>query len=419
MKGAFKRQKWINIAICFLMIFIGLGFCSANKGLFLAAICNALGLKRTLFSFSTSCRYIITSIINVFFGYLVAKLGIKKLISIGLIFLGISMTVNSFAVGVEGFILGEIFSGIGFSLTGTSMVGCVVNRWSPEKKGTIMGAVLCANGIGGAIAAQILNPLIYQENNLFGYRDAYRLLALLLLLVLVIILIWFREKPEKEIPAAAVPVEKKKSSANQWAGIALSQAIKKPCFYLALVCIFFTGFCLQGITGIATAHMYDTGLDTGFVGAIASLALLALTGSKFLAGVMCDKFGIRKTITLCCTAGIICMLALAGVSAAKNGKILAVVYAVCSSIALPLETVMLPLYAGELFGNHSYEKIMGIFISASTAGYAVGTPFVNLGYDLTGSYVSVLMITALIMLGVTVGMQFVIVSARRLRQSKA
>lgn len=70
-----KRQKIINIALCFLMIFVCLGFCSANKGLYLAAICEALGVKRTVFSLSTSCRYITTSFVNVFFGMLVAKFG--------------------------------------------------------------------------------------------------------------------------------------------------------------------------------------------------------------------------------------------------------------------------------------------------------------------------------------------------------
>ena len=37
------------------------------------------------------------------------------------------------------------------------MVGYVINRWCNTNKGSIMGAVLCANGIGIAIGAAGVN----------------------------------------------------------------------------------------------------------------------------------------------------------------------------------------------------------------------------------------------------------------------
>lgn len=414
MQSTFKRQKVINIALCFVMVFVGLGFCSANKSLYLAAICEALDVKRTVFSLSTSCRYVTTSVVNIFFGALVLKYGTKKLIGIGFGFLTLSMLLNSLAQGVGLFYLSEVCSGIGFSLTSTTMVGSVVNRWSPENKGTIMGAVLCANGIGGAISSQIVSPMIYNPNNIFGYRDAYRLVAVLLVVTLAAFLIFFREKPKGEQLAAA-PAAKKKARGQSWDGIAFAEAVKKPCFYAALVCIFFTGFCLQGIGSISSAHMKDVGLTPEFVAAMSSLSLLALTGSKFLSGLMYDKIGLRRTITVSCVAAVLCMLSLSAVSVSGAGKGLAIAYAVLSSVALPLETVMLPLYAGDLFGDHSFDQIMGIFVSVNVAGYAVGTPLVNLGFDLTGSYRSVLLLTAAIMLVVTVCMQFVITAAHKLR----
>lgn len=35
-----------------------------------------------------------------------------------------------------------------------------------------LGFVLAANGLGGALAAQVVTPIIYQEGNPFGYRNA-------------------------------------------------------------------------------------------------------------------------------------------------------------------------------------------------------------------------------------------------------
>ena len=398
------------------MIFVCLGFCSANKGLFLSAICSALEIKRSAFSLSTSMRFIVTSIVNMFFGALVIKFGTKKLMLSGVLFLMASMIINSFASSVLVFIISEAIAGIGYSISGTAIVGCVVSRWSPENKGTVMGVILCANGIGGALCAQIITPLIHNDANPFGYRDAYRLIAIILAVIFVALLVLFREGKEENFKKSETTKGAKKRGDN---GITLSTASKKCYFYIALVCIFLTGFCLQGITGISAAHMEDVGLPPAFIGTMTSVSLLALTGSKFLTGFSYDKFGLQKTITVCSIAAMLCMLSLAMVSDSGSGRALAVAYSLLSSLALPLETVMLPLYAADLFGNRDFTKIMGIFISVNTAGYAVGTPFVNLGFDLTGSYKSVLYVCAGIMLAVTVTMQFVIKRAHKVKSELA
>ena len=77
---------------------------------------------------------------------------------------------------LEYFCIGGILLGLGFSCTTTTMVGSIINKWCCESKGTIMGAVLAANGIGGAIAIQIITPVT--ETGVFGYRNACRLIAI-------------------------------------------------------------------------------------------------------------------------------------------------------------------------------------------------------------------------------------------------
>lgn len=406
-----KRQKIINIVLCFAMIFTALGFVSSNKGLYLSAICDALNIKRTVYSLTSSFRFITTSIVNIFFGALVAKFGTKKLIITGFVLLISSVLLQSIAGNVYVFYGSQVLAGMGFSFTGTGMVGSVVNRWSPENKGTVMGVILCANGTGGALAAQIVTPLI--SSGTFGYRNAFRLVAVILSVLMLIILIFFREKPKGDTGPVIAPAKKKRG--QRWVGIPFAEAVRKPCFYFALLGIFLTGFCLQGISGISQAHMKDVGLSPAYVATVSSVSMLVLTGSKFLTGILYDKAGLRITITISCICAILAMISLAMVSVENSA--LAIIYAVICSIAMPLETVMLPLYAADLFGDHSFDKIMGIFISVNTAGYALGSPTVNLGFDLTGSYRGILFITAGIMVGVTVCMHLVITAAHKLRKA--
>lgn len=110
------------------------------------------------------------------------------------------------------------------------------------------------------------------------------------------------------------------------------------------------------------------------------------------------------------------MLSLALMSPTVTGKIMAVIYAVISSLALPLETIMLPIYAGDLFGEKSFNKIMGIFVSANTAGYALGSVMMNTIFDVFGSYNPGFIICAVAMFLVIIALQFVISAAHKARK---
>lgn len=414
-----RQQKkfnymWVIVALSFLMIFTCLGFCSSNKSLYLAAITDALHIKRSAFSINDSFRFIATAVVNIFFGTLVSKFGTKKLIGAGFLCLICSTLIYAYAQNIFVFYIGGIFLGIGLSWTTTTMVGCVVNKWCKENRGTIMGAVLAANGLGGALAAQIISPIIYQEGNAFGYQNAYKLVALILLAVGALVMIFYRENPPGH--DGTTEMHKKKARGQSWVGIEYSKAKKEPYFYLAVICIFLTGFVLQGINGVAAAHMKDVGLDAGYVATVLSVHSLTLAGFKFLTGFMYDKFGLRFTMTVCDIAAIAVMIMLAVLTNSTTGKVLAMLYGIFSSLSLPLETIMLPIFANDIFGEKSYNKILGLFVSINTAGYAIGAPVANWTFDIIGSYTPMFIICAIIMVAITIIFQSVITVSHRRRQ---
>ena len=77
------RLKWWIVAASFIMVFTCLGFCSSTKGLYLAAITEALHLERGLFSINDSIRFLTTAALNLFFGKLIARFGPRKLAMAG------------------------------------------------------------------------------------------------------------------------------------------------------------------------------------------------------------------------------------------------------------------------------------------------------------------------------------------------
>ena len=408
--------SWVIIPFAFLMVAITLGLCSSGRNLYLTAITDALNIPRGAFSLTNTIRFFTTSIINLFFAKLVYRFGTKKLIMAGYVCLICFALINSYTSNLFVFYIGSIFLGIGISWTGTAMASSIVNRWCKTNKGTITGAVLAANGIGGAIAVQIITPIIFREGNPFGYRDSYQMVSIVLMVMLLLVIILYRENPKGVEGKTVIEKKKKKARGTGWVGMDYATAIRKPYFYIALLCMFCTGMALQGLGGIAIPHMYDMGFDVGFVATISSISSILLTFCKFSSGFMYDRTGMRITMNI---SFFCAFVSTAGLILLKNtpiGHVIAVVRTIFSSLALPLETVMLPLFAMELFGNKDYEKFVGFFYSASTAGFAIGSPLGNLCYDILGNYNLSFVIFSVAILFSATAMQFVLKSAHRDRK---
>ena len=220
---------------------------------------------------------------------------------------------------------------------------------------------------------------------------------------------------EKKSEDIVDETKKETEKPDHWVGMDYRIAAKKPYFYGALFCIFITGMILQGLIGVAAPLMYDTGLHETYVAIVLSAHSLALTFCKFGVEFMYDHMGLRKTTNVCFVAAISATIMLACITNSFSGQIVAMVYGVISALALPLETVMITIYASDLFGEKSFNKILGVFVSVNVTGYALGAPLYNICYDLLGSYHIALYLSAALMAVVFVVMQIVIKSARKAR----
>ena len=147
--------KWIILITCFLMELLCLGFCSSNTGLYTKAVTEALHIKRSVYSLNQSIRYIVQVVTALYFGTLIHKLGIKKMVCLGLISLTGSVVIRAYAAEVYHLYIGSAFWGFGMVLVGSTMASTIVRRWFHKDVGRYTGIVMSANGIGGAIAAQI------------------------------------------------------------------------------------------------------------------------------------------------------------------------------------------------------------------------------------------------------------------------
>lgn len=401
-------QKWIIVVLSALMVCLVLGLCNSPKSLYVQPVTEALGISRSMYSITDSCRFAATAIVNLFFGTLVVRFGPRKLIAAGFVCAVSALLLFSVAESVWIFYVGGVLLGLAIAWTTTTMVGYVVNIWCKERKGTIMGAVLACSGIGAVIGTQTLSPIINRTGDAFAYRDAYRLAALILAVVGIVVVLLFRNHPAGHVPTKA---EAKKETQEE--AVAYAQLLRRVDFWAALACVFIGGLTLQGIQGVAVPHLRDVGMEASFGATVLSCQSIMLVLTKFSTGWIYDKWGLRITSLLCMSTAVVTVLILIPVTDSAMGRVLALSFAVISAMALPIETVMLPIYAQGLFGQKAYNKTLGIFVSAKEVGYATGGPLMNLCYDLTGDYRIAFLGAGVLMAAALVAMQVIITRTQK------
>lgn len=405
-----RFYPFVVYGLCLLMIFFCLGFFSSCRSIFLVPITEALDITRGAFSVSDSIRFLTSAVMNFFFGFFVNKFGTKKLICAGMLSIIICVLLYATSNTVGGFYIAGFFLGLGYTWTTTTMVGCVVNKWCNKNVGSVMGIILASNGIGGAVSTQIYTPIIYRH--IFGYRNAFFITAILLVILVVLIIAFYREKPQ----SAPYSSKEKPKKSVAWEGITVKDAVKKPYFYMLLICVFLSGVVLQGITSPFSAHLTDRGIDKEIVAIVISCHAIFLALSKVVSGFVYDKFGLRANVLLCSASGLIALCAFASVSPSTFGIIMAFTAAFTFAMALPLETVMLPIFAGDLFGKKDYNVILGVVVSVGSVGFATGIPLMNFIYDVFGSYDYGIMFSFAALILFAVAMNIIISSSNKLKK---
>ena len=133
--------------------------------------------------------------------------------------------------------------------------------------------------------------------------------------------------------------------------------------------------------------------------------------SKIIVGIIYDRFNLRRVMIICQGAAIVAFAVLATLTVNTLGNVMAIVFALMFALALPLETLIVPLIANDLFGNKSYDKVLGLLVAANYAGCALGPPFINLFADSGLGYKPGLLILSGIMALVLLIIQFAITKA--------
>jgi len=404
-----KVYPWVIVVTGFLMVMTVLGFGSFTRSTFLKVVTVQLDMDRGAFSMYDAIRNVTSAILSLFFGKIILKLGARNMVGFGFVFLTVSFTINALAQSYWHFYLGGVFLGIGCTWTATSVVVYLVEHWFRGQTGTITGIILAANGLGGFIAENIVNRLIYgfdlsrtiEEGN---WRLGYGVSAAIFAAVGLLSFLLIRNDPSHMglVPHQLKPKGNKGASSSDWHGFSQGHILRKAPFYLISINLLVTGFMLQAMVSLAKTHMQDVGIDIPTINFVYSYYAFVLLGAKIMCGYLFDRIGLMSVFLISSFSSVIALLCL--VFQSTDHLFFTYAYVVFAAIGLPLETVMIPLLCKDMFGRKSYAKILGYLLGISSLGMAIGTTAINWVYDFTHSYIpSLLVLIVLCIVAIMIG----------------
>lgn len=356
-----------------MLAFIYLGLGNITQNLYIVPVTEHFGFSRSEFSLISSIISAVGIIGNLTYNMVYERFGIKFIVSSGTLFFALAYFSYYKAASLTVFYIGAVFLGIGIVYCATLTFSILVNKWFTEKRGLILGIIFAGSGLGGSV----FSPLVARIITNYGFSSSYLAVSIILFILFVPISLMIKE-PDEVFEESEIEQKDNIMSTKT----PMRDLLKKPHIMSSMICLFFMGFLLAPLLSITPAHMTDRNFNYIFASKISGAIMLVLAFSKVLLGVVNDRFGIKISMSI----GLITFILSALLLLFMNNEVIAWLYSLSYGTSFATLSVLLPLFILAVAGEEDYTAIIGIGISLMSAGVAVGTPALNISYDLMGSY---------------------------------
>ena len=385
-----RHYHWVVAFVLFLAYLIYAGLENNIYSLFTIPVTTDLGVTRGAYSLGRTFSGVTGFFSSLLYIEIYRRFGHRVPAFWGHLVYAGACALYSFSQGVWAFYLGGLLSGLFASFVGTIGASQVVANWFHRFHGAVLGVIMAASGIGGALFAQIDESVIQASS----WRIAMLVHAGALAFAGLLILIFVKNRPEKMglhplgFEDGVHPDEKKrKRTLTEWGGEAFKGGVaKKPAFWLLVIATFLAGVSTNTLCSIVPSHVQDQGLGADAAATVHSVMFIALAAAKILVGFLCDRFHAHKVIFFVMASNLAMSLLFAAVGSTEMAILSVIIFAP----GLSFPTMMPPLLSSDLFGTNSYARSVGILVSALSLAGMTLTPLVNFLYDQLGSFTPII-----------------------------
>jgi len=371
-----KKSPATILGACFSIQAIGIG-AYISYGVFFNPLIQEFGWPRAVVSGASSMAFFISGVFAVLIGRLNDRIGPRKVMMMTALFFGAGFMLMAKVTAVwEMYLYFGLIFGIGLSSIDVIALSTVA-RWFPHKRGIMTGITKVGTGAGQLVFPLLASALIAG----YGWQNAYLFVGAISLVLLLGIALILKKEPDTP-RGPATTCDDTPNTASCETDLTFSQSART--FQLWLICFINMAIltCLLSVLVHIVAHARDIGIPTHMAAGVLSTIGGASMIGRFITGMVIDKIGSKRSMTLSLLVLVCGLLILNTADTTALLYFFAVIYGLAHG---GFFTVLSPI-AAELFGVRAHGSIFGLIVFFGCTGGGIGPVLTGYLFDTTGSY---------------------------------
>ena len=383
--GVFYGWKLVGLAAVLLTLMSLTVF--QGLGTFVVALQDKFGWSRTTISGAFALARAQGSLIGPFEGFLIDRVGIRKMVFIGYSTMGFGFVLLSRIDHVWQFYVAFAVVTIGSGLGGWLAMITMVNNWFSRRRSIAMASAMSGVHLGG-----FLVPVLAFGMDSQGYRATTLFIGVLILVVVVPATQLIRNRPEDIglLPdGAADPLPAASTGGHPPPALqaepdfTVREALSTPAFWLLIMVQVSSSSSTVALATHLVPKLTDFGMSLGSAGIVVLTSTAVALPSQFAFGYLADRFSKPLIIFGLLILQASSLIVLAHADSVPVAYVFAVMFGVAFGGRMPLTTAL----RGEYFGRRAFATIMGLSYVPGNFFTIVAPFFAGYMFDRTGSYV--------------------------------
>jgi MFS family permease len=367
---------------------------------FLVALLGEFGWSRSVLAGAFSIFTLVHGLAAYPIGWCCDRFGPRRPVLIGALLLAAGLSLDALVTRPWHFYLTfGVLTALGVATAGWVPAVVVVQRWYPQRIGTMLGFTSAGIGVGIFLVGPLSQVLI----DLVGWRDAYRALAVLVAFWIVPAALWLLRDPPRR--AAAAPTG---GVAAAEAGLRAAAASRR--FWLIALAQGSASFANQMLLAHQVAYLVDHGVTALAAASVVGVVGLASIVGKGGGGWASDTVGRELTYTAGMSL-VATSIATLGILALTGGAGWAYLYGALIGVGYAVTAPLMPAVVSDLYRGRNFGAIFGAIQVANAVGGSAGPWSAGRIYDATGTYAPAF-VAALVATGVSTAAMWIVAPRR-------
>lgn len=374
-----KLPACLSIAGCMLLYTAIVGIGANCRGIFFTPIARELNISLSRLTAFYVFYGVASALATPLCCRLFRRFSISPVLTATVTIYGATVFLMGYASRVEVFYLLAAIQGTVGGFLVYYPAQTIISQWFPERKGTILGIVLTSSGICGAV----MNPMLSQWIELYGWRASFRIAGEMILgmglLATIVCLHW--DPPREAEPASKAKEKNPKRIPREFLREVLLLYVFSLCIALTL------GFS-QHLPSLAL----DYGKTAAFGAKLVSASMIGNLVAKLVLGRMNDRFGAAVSAL----TGIACAIAGCSLLFCSSQDVLLMVGASSVGVIMALNAMHVPMLPRVLLSEDLYNRVYPTICSMVSLVGSTSSMILAVIYDLTGGYRAVTVYVTLV-----------------------